>query len=157
MAKPASSKTGPKPAAQERPPRFDVWVCQGRMCTAYRSDGLVQIAKDAVTEHGADDRVRVVRGGCFGVCELAANVVVRRWPEGTRRPSTDVDRLSLTEAENETVYSLMHPDDVDAVLESHLARDAVDETRTREARQDTLPPKTDVAARIRALRKARAS
>ena len=128
---------------------FDVWVCQGRMCTANGSD--------AVAAHAAasarPERCRVLRGGCYGLCEIGPNVVVRRHPDVA--PDADADRLSLTHEANETVYSGMSPADVEVVMHSHLAYDIEVPELTRDARERELPPTSPVAAKLRALREKR--
>jgi (2Fe-2S) ferredoxin len=127
-------------------PLFDVWICQGRMCTANGSDAVAARAREL-----ADlDRCRVLRGGCFGLCEIGPNVVVRRWLE--RLPDADADRLSLTNEANETVYSGITPADVGLVLRAHVEEDTAVEPLTREAREAALPPQSPVAAKLRALR-----
>jgi (2Fe-2S) ferredoxin len=118
------------------------------MCTAHGSDKLAVHARQLVDA----ERCRVLRGGCYGLCEIGPNVVVRRFEEREAQPDTAADRLTLTERGNETVYSRMTPADLAIVLRAHLEEDhAVDEL-TRQARESTLPAPSDVAARIRALR-----
>ena len=120
------------------------------MCTSNGSDdvaaGLHAFADGA-------ERCRVLRGGCYGLCEIGPNVVVRR--HVGEFPSADVDRLSLTDAANETVYSKMSPAEGVDALRSHLDRDEAIERLTRDARERELPPKSPVAAKLRALREKR--
>jgi (2Fe-2S) ferredoxin len=131
---------------------FDVWICQGRMCTANGSDAVAERAHaSTATAKSADtSRCRILRGGCFGLCEIGPNVVVRRHEH--QLPDADADRCSLTDEENETVYSGMTPVDVQAVLKAHLEEDAKVHELTREAREQALPPLSPVAAKLRALR-----
>jgi (2Fe-2S) ferredoxin len=138
-------------------PFFDVWICQGRMCTANGADAVVARAHGHVDGTSADaaDRCRVLRGGCYGLCEIGPNVVVRRFEQKKETPDDAVDRLTLTEAENETVYSRVAPAEVAAILAGHLEDDEPVAALTREAREALVPPKNDVAARIRALREKR--
>src|SRR5688500_17955606 len=96
-----------------RGPLFDVWVCQGRMCTANGSDVVAARMRD----HADLDRCRVLRGGCFGLCEIGPNVVVRRHLQ--QLPDADADRCSLTQEPNETVYSGLTPGDAGLVLRAH--------------------------------------
>jgi (2Fe-2S) ferredoxin len=130
-------------------PLFDVWVCQGRMCTANGSDAVAARAREL-----ADlDRCRVLRGGCFGLCEIGPNVVVRRHVD--QLPDPDADRLSLTQEDNETVYSGIQPADVGLFLRAHIDNDSKIEDLTREAREAALPPASPVAAKLRELREKR--
>lgn len=138
-----TSRMGP------RAPLFDFWICQGRMCTANGSDAVAARAREI-----ADlDRCRVLRGGCFGLCEIGPNVVVRRHTD--QLPDTDADRCTLTQEPNETVYSGIQPADVGLVIGAHLEQDAQLVSLTREAREAALPPASPVAAKLRALREKR--
>ncbi len=127
---------------------FDVWVCQGRMCTANGSDAVAERARAVGAGHG--ERCRVLRGGCYGLCEIGPNVVVRRHTE--QLPDPEVDRLTLTEQPNETVYSGMSPADAEIAMNAHLVRDRGVPALTRVAREAALPPQSPVAAKLRALR-----
>lgn len=57
------------------PPRIVVAVCKGSECCDRGADALVGVIERAVKGEGP--RVRVTRGGCWGFCNLGANVVVR--------------------------------------------------------------------------------
>lgn len=132
--------------------RFDVWVCQGRMCTSNGSDELAARARDAAALSAG--RCRVLRGGCYGLCELGPNVVVREHEDG-ELPDEGVDRLSLTDAAGETVYCGVAPGDVAVVVDAHLVGAAPVRALTREAHEAATPPATNVAARLRAARQRR--
>lgn len=132
--------------------RVDVWICQGRMCTANGSDELAARARDAAALSAG--RCRVLRGGCYGLCELGPNVVVREHDEGAL-PDESADRLSLTEAPGETVYCGVAPAQVARVLTAHLHGAGPIHELTRAAREAALPPASPTAARVRAVRKRR--
>jgi (2Fe-2S) ferredoxin len=138
--------------AAKKLPVFDVRVCEGRLCTAHRSDELKGVAEAFLARHPDGDRVRLARGGCFGLCDLAANVVVRRYASPGRLPPEDQDRLSLTKTKNETVYSGLSAEEVAEVLRAHLEEDTVVERLTSRAREAERPPESPVAARMRELR-----
>ena len=123
---------------------LDIWVCQGRLCTA---NGADEVAAEARAE--AQGACRLLRGGCYGHCELGPNVVVRAHEH--RVPDADDDRLSLTEEPNETVYSGVTPAGVALIIAAHREGRIVREL-TRDARLGALPPTSAVAAKIRALR-----
>lgn len=97
----------------------------------------------------APARCRALRGGCYGLCEIGPNVVVRRHEESF--PDSNVDRLSLTEEPNETVYAGVTPAEFEAALSTHLDKDTATPALMREAREAQLPP-SPVAARLRTLR-----
>lgn len=119
------------------------------MCTANGSDAVAVRAREHPSS--TSDTCRVLRGGCYGHCEIGPNVVLRSYGPGEELPDVDADRLSLTEEPNETVYSGMTPADIDLVLLAHLAGKKVPQL-TRDARLDALPAASPVAEKIRALR-----
>lgn len=134
-------------------PHFDFWVCQGRMCQGHGADALHRALQEYGDAHdGQSKRYRVLRGGCYGLCELCPNVVVRRWPSGADLPDPSVDRLNLTGAANETVYSQLDPDQLRAIAAAHLEQDQTLSTFSRAAREASSPPRSTVAERIRQLR-----
>ena len=94
----------------------------------------------------------MLRGGCYGHCEIGPNVVVRVH-EGPP-PAVEDDRLNLTEAANETVYSQVSPTDVALIVQTHRAGATVP-ALTRDARLAALPPSSPVAQKIQALREKR--
>ncbi len=122
------------------------------MCTAHGADALIPIANEAAAANAP--RCRVLRGGCYGLCELAPNVVVRR-SEPTDTPDVDADRLTLTGGTNETVYCTVHAPEMTALLRAHLVDDKVEPTTTRETRERESPPQSEIARRIRELRERR--
>jgi (2Fe-2S) ferredoxin len=130
---------------------FDVWVCRGRLCSAAGSARVAEAFNSS-----SSSRVTVLRGGCYGLCELGPNVVVRR--RRATAPSTAAvdDRLSLAGGADETVYCGVAADDVDAVLASHLEHDAPLVRLTRAVRERELLPRTPIEERMRALRAERA-
>ena len=123
------------------------------MCTANGSDAVAARARAGAEAHAS--RCRVLRGGCYGLCEIGPNVVVRRHHSDAgviQLPDVESDKLSLTDADNETVYSGITPADIDVVMAAHLVDDAHTAELTREAREQALPPLSPIAAKLRALR-----
>lgn len=57
-----------------------VMVCGGTGCTSSDSNNIIEALNIEVSNHGIEDRVEVVRTGCFGLCELGPVVIV--YPEG---------------------------------------------------------------------------
>ena len=126
------------------------------MCTANGADAVAERIRSAVRTEGGAERVRVLRGGCYGHCEIGPNVVVRSHAADGPLPDESVDRLTLTEGANETVYSGLTPADAEVVVMAHLAGRTVP-ALTRDARLEAMPAASPVAARIRALRALRAA
>lgn len=134
---------------------FDVWVCEGRMCTANGADAIRDRANalvDALDED-ASARVRVLRGGCFGLCEMGANVVVRRWASEGRLPDPSVDRLRVTGKANEVVYSKVTPDELVRIVRCHVFEDVAASELTLRAREADVPAESATARNIRRLRR----
>lgn len=52
-------------------------MCKGSECCDRGADALQTALSAGVAEEGLADRVRVTRGGCWGLCNLGPNVVVR--------------------------------------------------------------------------------
>lgn len=132
---------------------FDVWVCRGRLCSAA---GSARVAEAFTSSSASSPQVTVRRGGCYGLCELGPNAVVRRRRASAPSTAVDDDRLSLAGGADETVYCGVAVDDVDAVLSSHLEHDAPLVRLTRAVRERELLPRTPIEERMRALRAARA-
>jgi (2Fe-2S) ferredoxin len=97
----------------------------------------------------------VLDGGCYGLCDIGPTVVVRRFAERAAAPDPSVDRLTLTNAENETVYVKVTAAELRQLIESHTEHDQGVEALTRQAREPATPL-SEVAARVLAVREARA-
>lgn len=124
------------------------------MCTGRGADELATRARDGAALSGG--RIRVLRGGCYGLCELGPNVVVRRHDADAATDITS-DRLSLNNDEGETVYCGIEPAHVDGIMRTHLAGVAPIAALTRAAREAALVPDGTVAAGMRRLRQRRRS
>ncbi len=129
--------------------RFDVWVCHGRMCRSAGGDAVFAAMRDA-----ENDSVAVLRGGCYGLCDIGPNVVVRRCAHDPNE--RDADLLSLTGDNNETVYCGVAALDAPDIVNAHVTHDAPLVRLTRAVREKELEPTTPIERRMRALRKERA-
>lgn len=58
--------------------KFLVSVCKASECSARGADRLFDEIRSRVSESGIEERVTVRRGGCWGLCNLGPNVVVRQ-------------------------------------------------------------------------------
>ncbi len=135
--------------------RFDVWVCEGKVCSSRGSDGLTERAQSWGGSGNTLNRMDILRGGCYGLCDLGVNVVVRRWADGGEKRDHDADKLSLTHGDNETVYSEIKPDELIELLEAHAHEDQAVPHLTYEVREELSTPASATLARIRALRQKR--
>lgn len=102
--------------------RYRVAVCKGSDCRRGGSNAVFEEAKAAVAREGLSDRCTVSRGGCYGLCHLGPNVVVR---EADSRPLDTFSRDSyqLTRAPGETHYGAMSPERMAKVATEHLKED----------------------------------
>ena len=81
--------------------RAHVLVCGGTGCTSSGSSQLIERFEEQIAKHGLEKEVKVVRTGCFGLCEAGPVVIV--YPEGT-------------------FYSRIKVEDVDTIVAEHLLK-----------------------------------
>ena len=81
--------------------RAHVLVCGGTGCSSSGSATLIERFNEKIAEAGLDKEVKVIRTGCFGLCEAGPVVIV--YPDGT-------------------FYSHVKPDDVDEIVTEHLLK-----------------------------------
>ena len=81
--------------------RAHVLVCGGTGCTSSGSAKLIERFEDQIREKGLDKEIKVVRTGCFGLCEAGPVVII--YPEGT-------------------FYSRVKLEDVDEIVSEHLLK-----------------------------------
>lgn len=137
-------------------PVFDVWVCQGRLCTSAQSDTLFHHAEQQLGQT-QNDRVRLLRGGCYGHCELGPNVIVRRYDTPEALPSENDDKLSLTHAKNETLYCQVNETTLVQILGAHLEDDEIFVEQTYERVIEQFDKESLTVKRIHQLRERKRS
>lgn len=81
--------------------RSHVLVCGGTGCVSSESFKIIDTFTELLVEHGLEKEVKVVKTGCFGLCEAGPVVVV--YPEGT-------------------FYSMIKVSDVPVIVEEHLLK-----------------------------------
>jgi len=81
--------------------RAHVLVCGGTGCSSSGSAELIKRFEEQIAKNGLEKEVKVVRTGCFGLCEAGPVVIV--YPEGT-------------------FYSRIHVEDVDEIVSEHLLK-----------------------------------
>ena len=84
--------------------RAHVLVCGGTGCTSSGSAELIARFEEQIAKNGLDKEVKVIRTGCFGLCEAGPVVIV--YPEGT-------------------FYSRIRVEDVDEIVAEHLLKGRV--------------------------------
>ncbi len=81
--------------------RSHVMVCGGTGCTSSNSGAVINEFERLLTEKGLDKEIKVVRTGCFGLCEAGPVCIV--YPEGA-------------------FYSHVKVEDVSRIVEEHLIK-----------------------------------
>ena len=81
--------------------RAHVLCCGGTGCTSSGSAQIIERFEQKIKEAGLEKEIKVVRTGCFGLCEAGPVVIV--YPEGT-------------------FYSRVKVDDVDEIVSEHLLK-----------------------------------
>ena len=81
--------------------RAHVLVCGGTGCSSSGSATLIDRFNEKIAENHLDKEVKVIRTGCFGLCEAGPVVIV--YPDGT-------------------FYSRVKPEDVDEIVTEHLLK-----------------------------------
>lgn len=102
--------------------KYVVSICQGPDCTGNGSDALVPAAEAAIAKRGLGGKCRLKRGGCYGLCEQGANVIVREDTGAPEDPFTS-DDYELTGAPGETHYCEMTPEKMERVVAEHVGED----------------------------------
>ncbi len=60
--------------------RSHVMVCGGTGCTSSNAEKIIALMNEQLAEKGLENEVKVVRTGCFGLCEVGPIIIV--YPEG---------------------------------------------------------------------------
>ena len=81
--------------------RAHVLVCGGTGCSSSGSATLIERFNEKLAENHLEHEVKVIRTGCFGLCEAGPVVIV--YPDGT-------------------FYSRVKPEDVDEIVTEHLLK-----------------------------------
>ncbi len=81
--------------------RSHVLVCGGTGCHSSGSDDVIKVFNEELERHKLQDEVKVIRTGCFGLCEVGPIVIV--YPEGA-------------------FYSRIKAEDVPEIVSEHLLK-----------------------------------
>ena len=81
--------------------RSHVLICGGTGCTSSGSDKVEERFLEEIKKNGLEKEVKVIRTGCFGLCEVGPVVVV--YPEGS-------------------FYAHVKPEDAKTITEEHLLK-----------------------------------
>ncbi|MBQ1840541.1 MAG: (2Fe-2S) ferredoxin domain-containing protein, partial [Atopobiaceae bacterium] len=81
--------------------RSQVLICGGTGCTSSGSQQIQDKFEAEIEKNDLEDEIKLVRTGCFGLCELGPVVIV--YPDGT-------------------FYSRVAVDDVEEIVSEHLLK-----------------------------------
>lgn len=98
--------------------RSHVLICGGTGCTSSGSPSLISRFEQQLSELSLDKEVKVIRTGCFGLCEAGPVVIV--YPEGV-------------------FYSQVKPDDVDKIVNEHLLKGRIVEELIHKDKAENAP------------------
>lgn len=68
--------------------RSHVLVCGGTGCHSSGSDNIIDVFNEEIEKNNLQDEIKVIRTGCFGLCEVGPIVIV--YPEGAFYSRIDV-------------------------------------------------------------------
>lgn len=124
--------------------RFLVSICRSSECLARGSPAIESELTALVTESGADAKIQ--RGGCWGLCNLGPNIVVREG-EAAARVQADIfaHDASFQGRVGEYHYGSCTTDSVKRIAQEHLVEGhaVTDLASTRETRATAKKLSTD--------------
>jgi (2Fe-2S) ferredoxin len=104
--------------------KYRVSVCKGPDCRRGGSDAVFRRAQEDVARRGLSPQCELYRGGCYGLCHLGPNVVVRENVGRPRNPLSQED-FQLMGWPEETYYWAMTPEKVSRVVAQHVHEDEI--------------------------------
>jgi (2Fe-2S) ferredoxin len=104
------------------PARWRLAVCKGKDCRRGRSDDLFRSAGAEAARLGiGPDLSLLERGGCYGLCELGPNIVLRDASIGSPDDPLWAGHFRLLHVPGEFHYWRMDADKLRRVLAEHVA------------------------------------
>jgi len=100
---------------------FRLSVCKGPTCRPGGSDAVFRAACEEIGRLGLADRCEARRGGCYGMCHLGPNVVIR---ENVGRPPDPFNRedYQLMGWAEEFFYGAMTPERIRQLIQEHIQK-----------------------------------
>jgi (2Fe-2S) ferredoxin len=102
--------------------RYRLAVCKGNDCRQNGAEAVFAAARAAVEKAGVRGRCEVYRGGCYGLCHLGPNVVVRE-ETGAKRDLLSREDFQLMGWPGEAYYGAMTPEKIARVVAEHVGAD----------------------------------
>ncbi len=109
-------------------------VCRGPDCRRNGAERVFAAAREALFSQGLEGKCVLARGGCYGLCHLGPNVVVREQRERPQDVFAQED-FQLMGWPDEVHYGEMTADKASRVIAEHVGAD-VPVQDLRGARED---------------------
>ncbi|WP_053956263.1 NADH-quinone oxidoreductase subunit NuoF [Inediibacterium massiliense] len=100
--------------------RAHVLICGGTGCTSSGSQKLISTFEEELKKHGLDREIKLVKTGCFGLCEAGPIVIV--YPEGAFYSHVKVEDVKRITEEH-----LLHG----KIVKDLLFKDAIEEDKIK--------------------------
>lgn len=105
--------------------KYRLSVCKGPVCRPGGSDRVFQTAQREVASRGLSEKCQVGRGGCYGLCHLGPNVIVREEDPTRKKDPLARENYQLMGWEGECHYGFMNEERMVRVVEEHIGKDQV--------------------------------
>lgn len=102
--------------------KYRLSVCKGPDCRQNGADKVFLAAKEEVLKLGLGPRCELYRGGCYGLCHLGPNCVVRE-ETGRRKDPFSPEDFQLMGWPGEVYYSGMSTEKMGRVIAEHIGTD----------------------------------
>lgn len=99
-------------------------VCKGPDCRKGGADEIFAACRERIAKAGMSSRCEVYRGGCYGLCHLGPNVVLRE-NRGVPRDPLSREDFQLMGWEGEFHYAPMSVAKIARIVEEHVGKDRV--------------------------------
>ncbi|MGO8968438.1 MAG: (2Fe-2S) ferredoxin domain-containing protein [Myxococcaceae bacterium] len=104
-------------------PCYRMSVCRGPDCRRNGAERVFAAAREALAAQGLEGKCVLARGGCYGLCHLGPNVVVREQRERPHDVFAQED-FQLMGWPDEVHYGEMTADKATRVIAEHVGTDA---------------------------------
>jgi len=102
--------------------KYRLAVCKGPECCAGGADHLFARCRQLLLQAGLSIRCEAYRGGCYGLCHLGPNVIVREDKGAPRNPLAP-ENFQLMGWEGEYYYSEMNEAKLARIVNEHIRCD----------------------------------
>lgn len=104
--------------------RYRMAVCKGPDCSRGGGPAVFAALKAALEARNLQSRCELYRGGCYGLCHLGPNVIVREAVEGQKRDPFSREDYELTGLPGEVHYAGMRKELAERLVAEHVGNDA---------------------------------